>query len=339
MAHMALDHASMFYNAERWGGAELATHAPGAPADMAQFLTRFSGVAVAPGFCFMAGFMAATTSAARERRGVPSGEISQRLIIRGLVLIAADALIAGYPRLFMGFYSFMVLSCLGVSLIAIALLRHVKTPILLALAVAIIVFHPLMEFPSAIDWILHTPSREGFLRSLYPVFPWFGVMLFGFVVGRDSVTRKRLSRFWVGAAVSCLLGFFAVRLPGGFGNAYTHDGIGALNFWFFSKYPPDLAWLSWSFWQIFLALAVLRQLTTERCPPILEVLSVFGRVSFFFYLTHFYVLALAMPLVHGGHSLGFVYAVWLLLLALMYKPCQWYLSKKTTRGNLITRYI
>src|SRR5882672_3970655 len=66
IAHMALDHTSLMFNAGR-GGEELATSAPAAPADIFQFLTRFTGVPVAPGFFFMAGFMVAlTTSRARD---------------------------------------------------------------------------------------------------------------------------------------------------------------------------------------------------------------------------------------------------------------------------------
>jgi hypothetical protein len=56
------------------------------------------------------------------------------LIIRGLVLIAADAIIMGLPRALMGFYSFMVLSSIGVAIIALALLRDVSSRVLLPVA-------------------------------------------------------------------------------------------------------------------------------------------------------------------------------------------------------------
>ncbi|HEY6641073.1 MAG TPA: hypothetical protein VIZ63_02935, partial [Povalibacter sp.] len=55
IAHMALDHASLMFYAGR-GAEELAASAP-AVGDFWQFLTRFTGVPVAPGFFFMAGFM------------------------------------------------------------------------------------------------------------------------------------------------------------------------------------------------------------------------------------------------------------------------------------------
>jgi uncharacterized membrane protein len=94
IAHMALDHASLMFNAGR-GGEELAGAAAPIPGDIWQFLTRFTGVPVAPAFFFMAGFMVALTSIAREGRGVAQHEVTRRLIVRGLVLIAVDALVMG----------------------------------------------------------------------------------------------------------------------------------------------------------------------------------------------------------------------------------------------------
>ena len=91
IAHMALDHASLMFNAGR-AAEELAAGAAPAFGDLLQFLTRFTGVPVAPAFFFMAGFMVAMTSTARAGRGVAEADITRRLVIRGLVLIAADAL-------------------------------------------------------------------------------------------------------------------------------------------------------------------------------------------------------------------------------------------------------
>src|SRR6266702_4772053 len=112
ISHMALDHASLMFNTGR-AEEELAAAGPPVFSSLMQFLTRFAGVPVAPAFCFMAGFMVALTSAARENRGVPPAEVTRRLIIRGLVLIGVDAVIMGLPRALMGFYSFMVLSSIG----------------------------------------------------------------------------------------------------------------------------------------------------------------------------------------------------------------------------------
>lgn len=342
IAHMALDHASLMMNAGRWGE-ELAARQPPPPQDLAQFLARFTGVAVAPGFAFMAGFMVAATSVSREGRGVSSSEITRRLVIRGLVLILADATVGGLPRALSGFYSFMVLSSIGASLIALAFLRSVPRPALAALALAILTLHPLLDvsgLPLPLRAVLYEPVREGPFRSLYPIIPWIGVVIGGFVVGAHACARERAPRrLWLGLSAASLALFFAVRLHGGFGNAYPHHGLGALDFWFFAKYPPDLAWLSWSSAQIFLAMAALSWLSRESAPAALAPFAQLGRVSFFFYLTHFYVLGALTAVVGGRRGLAESVALWGVGLAVMLPLCRWYEKKKRERPNVVTRYL
>jgi uncharacterized membrane protein len=345
IAHMALDHASLMFNAGR-GGEELAARAPAPPVDIFQFLTRFTGVPVAPGFFFMAGFMVALTSLSRERRGVPPGLVTRRLIIRGLVLIAVDALIMGLPRAAMGFYSFMVLTSIGVSIILLASLRHVPSKVLLPGALAVLCMHPLLDvsgLPVVLRAILHEPVRTGAFRSLYPVIPWAAIVVVGFVVGRDADRRPRPSRLWLPLAGLSLLLFLAVRLGAGYGNAYGYDRVGSLAFWSFAKYPPDLPFLTWSFAVIFLSLAALWRLTVDGVPgplrPLVGFFTIFGRVPFFFYVVHFYVLGLSQALLRARLGLAGTYGIWILLLLLMAWPCAWYHRKKRDRPNLVTRYF
>lgn len=341
IAHMALDHASLMFNAGR-SGEELAAAAPPAVIDLFQFLTRFTGVPVAPGFFFMAGFMVALTSISRERRGVPQREVTRRLLVRGLVLIAVDALVMGLPRAAMGFYSFAVLSSIGAGLIVLALLRHLPSTLLLAAALAVLALHPLLDvsaLPLAVRAVLYEPVRSGALRSLYPVIPWCAIVVVGFVVGRDAVHRQRPARLWLLLAAACLLVFVAVRLPAGYGNAYAYTSVASLDFWFFAKYPPDLPFLSWSFAMTFLALAALWWLTRSGVPAVLRPFVVFGRVPFFFYVVHFYVLGVAAAIVRTKTGLAETYGIWLLLLLLMAWPCAWYHEKKRNRPNLVTRYL
>ena len=341
IAHMALDHASLLFNAGR-ASEELAR--AGAPVfeNLWQFLTRFSGVPVAPGFFFMAGFMVAVTSAARLDRGIEPQELTRRLVIRGLVLIAVDALIMGLPRALMGFYSFAVLSCIGVAVIALAYLRHLPNRILVPVALAILALHPLIDvsgWPVALQALVYEPLRTGAIRSMYPVIPWIGVAMLGFVIGRDSQTRIHPSRLWCRLAALSAVVFLCVRLTGDYGNAYAYTSVWSLDFWLFSKYPPDLAFLSWSFIWIFLALALLRTTVQKDAPRMLQPFLVFGRVPFFFYVVHFYVLGIAQALLQIRFCLPVTYAIWLALLAVMLWPCSWYYRKKRDRPNALTRYF
>lgn len=334
IAHMALDHASLMFNAGR-AGEELAAAAAPMPGDLLQFLTRFTGVPVAPAFFFMAGFMVALTSATREQRGLPHAEVTRRLIVRGLVLIAVDALVMGLPRAAMGFYSFVVLSSIGAAILLLALVRDVPGKRLLAAAIAVLALHPLLDvsaLPLPLRAVLYEPVRSGAFRSLYPVIPWAAIAVVGFVAGRDALHRRQPARF-------CLVLFLAIRLAGGYGNAYPYTKVASLAFWTFAKYPPDLPFLAWSFAATFAGLAVLWRLTRSGMPAWLRPFVVFGRVPFFFYVVHFYVLGLAAAAVHTKWGLAQTYLIWLLLLAFMLWPCAWYYRKKRERPNWITRYV
>lgn len=341
IAHMALDHASLMFNAGR-AGEELAAAAAPLHGDIFQFLTRFTGVPVAPAFFFMAGFMVALTSISRTDRGLPQHEVTRRLIVRGLVLIAADALLMGLPRAAMGFYSFVVLSSIGAGIIILALVRNLPSRVLLPVALAVLSLHPLIDvsaWPLPLRAIVYEPVRTGAFRSLYPLIPWAAIVVVGFVAGRDAMRRAQPARLWMGLAALCLVLFFAIRLAGGYGNAYPYTSVGSLAFWSFSKYPPDLPFLAWSFAMTFLSLAALSWITRAGTPAVLRPLAVFGRVPFFFYVVHFYALGAAAALLRLKTGLPQTYLVWLLLLAVMAWPSAWYFKKKQERPNWITRCL
>lgn len=340
IAHMALDHASLMFNAGR-GGEELASAAP-ALGDFFQFITRFSGVPVAPGFFFMAGFMVALTSSARQGRGVSRADVTRRLIIRGMVLIAVDAIIMGLPRALMGFYSFMVLTCIGVGIILLALIRDLPNKVLVPAALVVLLLHPLLDvssLPTVLQAILYEPIRTGPFRSLYPIVPWVAIVVLGYAIGRDAITRPRVERLWSMLALASLVVFLVVRLGGGYGNAYDYASVLDRDFWLFAKYPPDLAFLSWAFACVFAALALLRATTGDGVPRWLQPLVVFGRVPFFFYIVHFYVLGIAAAVLGERYGLPETYFIWLLLLFVMAWLCNWYYRKKLERPGSLLCYL
>ncbi len=341
IAHMALDHASLIYNANR-GGEELYASEPSFPASLGEFLARFTGVPVAPGFFFMAGFMIAWTSLAREARGVEPRVITHRLVVRGIVLLLVDAIVGGLPRAFGGYYSFVVLSSIGASIILTAWLRRLPQLPFAALALAILFLHPLIDasaLPTPLRAVIYEPVREGHFRSLYPILPWCGIVFLGFVLGRDTFVNGPRPKLWLSLAALSLALFFGVRLSGGFGNAYPHSGFGHRDFWYFAKYPPDLPFLTWAFTWVFVMLTVVYFVAKDGVPRFLLPFATFGRVSFFFYVVHFYLLGPARAIIRMRMGIGGAVLVWICLLVVMYPLCRWYYRKKIERPNLITRYL
>ena len=128
--------------------------------------------------------------------------------------------------------------------------------------------------------------------------------------------------------------FFAVRLYGGFGNAYSYPGVASVQFWEFSKYPPDLPFLAWSFGCIFLTLIVLSAVTRNGTPALLRPFAVFGRVPFFFYIVHFYVLGIAAAILRTKFGLGRNVCDLAVAARVMIGPCAWYYRKKRERPKL-----
>ncbi len=339
MAHMALDHASLFFNPGKFGNEFAALPMP-VPTSLCQFLARFTGVFVAPGFSFMAGFMVAVTSASREERGRDAWDVTRKLILRGLVLIGAEALVFSLP--FMEF-RFEVLSCLGTCLIIVALVRRLPTSVLAPIAIGIMALHMRLDLgglPDGLRWILHEPHYkhgEKF-KVLYPIIPWLGIMLFGFIAGRETARRERPIPIWLTLSGLFAALFLVIRFAGGYGNAFAHKGPGDVSFWIFAKYPPDLAWITFSLAVIFALLALLKANQGRAWIHALDPIRTIGRVPFFFYLVHFVVLFLVALAVPKLSLLGAV-AVWLALLFAMLWPCTWYYRMKSERPNVVTRYL
>jgi uncharacterized membrane protein len=332
MIHMALDHASLFWNADRFAD-EFWDHLP-QPHDFANFLARFTGFFVAPGFSFMAGFMVAVTGAARAARGDPDAAVRRRLWIRALLLVAAETLLfsVAFRKWQVG-----VLTCLGVCLFLITFVRRAPVGALFAAALAILAFHPLlralwtdrMDAAGVAMRLLHQAGKFGWLEVYYPLLPWIGVMLLGLAAGRRYVERGPRSWGWIAAAFASA--FFAVRL-GNLGAAGSCNSVFSLNFLIWSKYPPDLPWLAASFAAIFALLAALHRWQSGRvlssAPA--EFIATFGRVPFFFYLVHFAVLYATRP--RQLRDLPVALAVWAGVLLLLWWPCRaWHAWRRRPR--------
>ncbi len=209
------------------------------------------------------------------------------------------------------------------------------------------------------------PGYDVFIA--YPLIPWIGVVATGFAFGallrRERAERRRLL-LWLGLALS--VGFVVLRATNLYGDPKPWAPQASALFTLFSfvnctKYPPSLLYLLMTLGPalIFLSLAD-RELNQAWQKPIL----VFGRVPLFYYLLH-------LPLIHGiavllsllryGHAKGIlhdtvfpeakglpldygygllgVYAVWGLVLALLYPLCRWFAALKQRRRDAWLSYF
>ena len=160
MMVMAVDHASVMFNAGRTALDSAypieaffePAWAPGSALPAAQFFTRWITHLCAPTFLFLSGTSLALSTAGRAARGVAPLAIDRHLVARGLVLIALEVVWLSLGRASqIGHYVlvFQVLYAIGFSLCAMALLRRLPTPVLIALALGWLAAGELVTLPLA----------------------------------------------------------------------------------------------------------------------------------------------------------------------------------------------
>jgi uncharacterized membrane protein len=205
--------------------------------------------------------------------------------------------------------------------------------------------------------ILHQPGTifidsTRFVNVVYPVLPWIGLMALGYVFGtfyREDFPVEQRKRWLFAIGICATLLFIILR---GF-NLYGEPREWAMlntpvfrlmSFLNTTKYPPSLHFLLMTMGPALILLAAIEPLKKRLAGPVIT----FGRVPFFFYIVHLYVihgLAMLFLIYQGregseyvlssagissgalrnfGLSLGTVYVIWVLVIILLYPLCRWY---------------
>jgi uncharacterized membrane protein len=322
MVLMALDHTRDFIHA----GAMAFS-----PEDLARttpilFLTRWITHICAPTFMFLAG--AGAFLRLERERSVTA--VSRFLWTRGLWLVLLEVTVM---RLAMNFslgppypVLLIVLTALGVAMIALAALIHLPRGVVLFVSLAVIALHNLLDPIQAARFgrfaglwtLLHqqgvfTVGGITFVVA-YPVLAWIGVMGAGYGCGPvlllDAQRRRRLLLFAGGAM---LIGFLLLRTANGYGDpspwsAQSSTVFTVLSFLRTTKYPPSLQFLLMTLGPALIALAWLERHTRNAA---VDALATIGRVPMFFYVVHFtalHVVASSMAWVrYGRQSLAFLF--------------------------------
>jgi uncharacterized membrane protein len=378
MVIMALDHVRDFFHAD----AMLFT-----PDDLSRttpvlFFTRWITHICAPAFFFLAGLSAGF----RLRREGSTTPVSRFLLARGLWLVAIELVVM---RLALNFtfdprypILLLVLWALGVSMIALAALIHLPTRALAVLSLAVIALHNLLDGVQAAQFgafdsvwqILHQPGAFVMAGAVvvvgYPVLPWIAVMAAGFcfapVFSLDTARRRR-ALAWTGTCLVVL--FFLVRLANVYGDPVPWSQQSSalftlLSFLNVTKYPPSLDFILMTLGPALLALAWFDRRGLSRDHPFVVI----GRVPFFYFIVHFWVIhALAslmawlrygnaslaylfapLPSMGGprdlfppdfGYSLWVVYAVWTAVVVALYPLCRWFDGLKQRRRAWWMSYL
>lgn len=366
MIVMALDHTRDFFAN---GGFN-----PRDVTDTALFLTRWATHFCAPTFIFLAGISAFLYGA----QGRSTREVSRFLVTRGLwlVLIEFTVVRLGWSLdIHFNYFVAQVIFAIGVSMVALSAIVHPPRGAIVAIGLAMIAGHNALDGIKAEQlgaaaplWnLLHQPGRFDIAPGvkffvLYPLVPWIGVMAVGYALG-PVFTQERAARvqqlFMLGAAVT--LGFVVLRATNLYGDPAPwaiQDNLLAtvLSFINCEKYPPALLYLAMTLGPALMLVAALESVRG----PVVDWIATFGRVPFFYYVVHIFLLhALAVlfawvtigeigflfgPLAGRkpatyGMGLAGIYAVWLAVVVSLYPLCRWFAGIKRRRTEWWWRYF
>lgn len=183
-----------------------------------------------------------------------------------------------------------------------------------------------------------------------PLIPWIAVMSLSYYFGAfydtsfDSIRRKKL--FTV-IGISTIVTFFILRFTNLYGDPahykdYETTAKDLISFFNPSKYPPSLLYLLMALGTALLFLANAEKLKGK----VVYFFSTFGRVPFFYYILHLYLIHLVallfaelsgfgwqamilqkwvteVPALKGfGFPLWVVYAVWVGVILVLYPLCK-----------------
>ena len=268
-----------------------------------------------------------------------------------------------------------VIWAIGASMLALAVLQYLGRRVCLLVGIAIVVSHNLLDpfwFANALFeerplWVaLHAqmsfhagPFQFAFI---YPVLPWIGVMLVGFGASElFELPAARRNAILLRAGLALTAVFVMLRAVDVYGdpNPWQLQPGGTtatvIDFLNTTKYPPSLLFLLMTLGPA----AVLCALADRWTGIVKSALVTFGRVPFAFYVPHFlliHVMAVLLGIAQGfdarqfftiffffpkGYGVGLpgVYALWAVVVIVLYPFCRWVAAVKARRRDWWLSYV
>jgi uncharacterized membrane protein len=344
------------------------------------FVTRWVTHLCAPGFIALAG----ASVYLQGLRGKSKAELRHLLITRGLWLIFLEWTLIDFGWSFTFAPFLQVIWAVGFAMIGLGLLIELPVWAIGGIGAAIVCLHNLLDPIKAgklgnyqdLWMILHQPGmlmagNRPVAFELYPLLPWFGVICLGYWFGQVAAkapqARRRIA---LQLATAFAIAFTLLRVFHGYGDGFRFEVLDtpartAMSFLQVSKYPPSLQYCLATFTVLLVLYATFDLAVSRNWAAVLRrVLETYGRVPFFFYVLHIYLLhgaaLLGTMAEHGnwrewmgsssafltgnypagwGFSLGVVYLVWIAAVALLYLPCVWFSGVKARRRDWWLSYL
>ena len=346
------------------------------------YLTRWVTHFCAPVFVILAGVSAGLMAKRKTKR-----KLAAFLFKRGIWLILVEVVIISTA------YSFSQISgvaeadgriliilqviwAIGASMVALSICQYLGAKFCLILGLLLVFGHNALDtvWPSGELLSGSDPYWYGLLSqssfatnsylfvTAYPLLPWVGVMLSGyglaFVFEKEALVRNRIL---LRSGIVMIVLFIVIRATGWYGDPnpwMVHEGsvkATVFDFMNVTKYPPSLLFLLATLGPM----SIICSFASKMKGKLKDILVLFGRVPFAFYVVHWYLirlLSLALGKYQGfgldemsnfffffpegyGISLFGVYVIWVLVIVILYPFCRWVAKIKSTRKDWWLSYI
>ncbi|MBS1666000.1 MAG: DUF1624 domain-containing protein [Bacteroidetes bacterium] len=375
MVIMAIDHVRDFFHIQA---------STGDPTDMATttpqlFFTRWITHFCAPTFVFLAGTAAYLNGTKKTKV-----ELSSFLMKRGLWLILVEIMVMSLAFTFDPLYHifiFQVIWATGISMFLLGLMVRLPFAAILSIGLLILIGHNSLDRLEAANgnsigfwWDLLHHGHFAFyplfgnhqLMIFYPFLPWFGVICcgycFGKLYGKTMLADKR-RKILIGLGSALIALFIILRFINNYGDpapwsVQRNPLYSFLSFLNTTKYPPSLMYLCMTLGPSILSLAFLERVQNK----VTDFFTVFGRVPFFYYITHFFFIHFLCVIaffisgygikdIHPkrtpflfrpddfGVNLPAMYAIWVFVIICLYPLCKWYNKYKSTHYQWWLSYL
>jgi uncharacterized membrane protein len=334
------------------------------------FFTRWITHFCAPIFVFLAGTSAFLYGSKKSSKN----ELAKFLFTRGLWLVFIELTVVNFSWTFditLSVHIFQVIWAIGICMMLLAALIYLPKRLLLGLGFIILLGHNMLDGitqqgaePLSLLWYyVHQfnfqaiNEGQSMLAIAYPFLPWLGIIILGYCFGHyyqkgfDAKIRKTwLLRYGIGAVVL----FFMLRFINVYGdlkpwasqNSITNT---ILSFFNVTKYPPSLVYTLMTIGPALLFLYAIESIKNRFT----NIMIVFGRVPFFYYIIHLYLVHLIgliglvilgenwnelimtvdrfkkQYLLDIGFDLWVTYLVWILVIIILYPICKRYMQYKS----------
>jgi len=333
----------------------------------ALFFTRWITHFCAPVFVMFAG----TGAYFLGKRLYDTAALARFLVTRGLLLVLLELTLIRFTWTFNLNWSAFILAgviwMIGwcMVLLGLVVLTKLSAKAIGFAGLAIIFFQQIFGFGRGWMWQFIYPTggadETPVISILYVIVPWVGVMMAGYGFGQIMAGSPETRRRWclrIGLTATILFVVVASTIA----IIHTPSGEGARPLWIRilaqNKYPASQLFLLMTLGPAITLLALVDGATGR----IAGFFKTFGRVPMFYYLLHIpliHVAALVMATIRGDGihhewyatapfasvpptarwSLGQLYLVWAIVVAILYLLCAWYSRFKAERPARWMSYI